>query len=134
VVLDINQSTEIVKKLKLTGTPYKIYKNSAFIKVSGIRGQVKKAINNRPGCFRATFEDKPLMSDIVFLRTWYAVRPKKYCNPVTSLLLSDKQSWQGVRPTAQVRYEAGQAVPHKANSSYKVFTREFIYVYVYVNI
>ncbi|RKP25007.1 hypothetical protein SYNPS1DRAFT_33075 [Syncephalis pseudoplumigaleata] len=145
VVLDINQSTEIVKKLKLTGTPYKIYKNSAFIKgmfnsplevtkfegaqirtVSGIRGQIKKAINNKPGCFRATFEDKPLMSDIVFLRTWYGVRPKKYCNPVTSLLLADKQSWQGVRPTAQVRYEAGQAVPHKADSSYKPKERDIV--------
>jgi len=53
-----------VKKLKLTGEPYKIFKNTAFIKnmfnsalevskfegasiktVSGIRGQVKKAIH-----------------------------------------------------------------------------------------
>ena len=62
-MLDINQSTEVVKKLKLTGTPYKVFKNTAFIKdmfstalevakfegasirtVSGIRGQVKKAL------------------------------------------------------------------------------------------
>jgi ribosome biogenesis protein BMS1 len=138
-VLDINQSTEIVKKLKLTGVPYKIYKNTAFIKdmfnsvlevtkfegaqirtVSGIRGQIKKAITNKPGYFRATFEDKILMSDIVFLRTWYTVKPKKFCTSVTSLLLSNKKSWQGVRPIAQVRYEAGQAVPKKPGSSYRV--------------
>ena len=63
IILDINHSVEIVKKLKLTGTPYKIFKNTAFIKdmftsalevakfegaairtVSGIRGQVKKPL------------------------------------------------------------------------------------------
>ena len=34
--------------------------------VSKLRGQVKKAIG-KDGCFRATFEDKLLLSDIVFL-------------------------------------------------------------------
>lgn len=32
VVLDIDRSAKIVKKLKLTGLPYKIFKNTAFIK------------------------------------------------------------------------------------------------------
>ena len=74
--LEVNQNFEIVKKLKLTGTPFKIFKNTAFIKdmfhsemevakftgaklrtVSGIRGAVKRSIKEGgPGCYRASFE------------------------------------------------------------------------------
>ncbi|KAK0544480.1 Glycoside hydrolase 2 (Mannanase, beta-galactosidase) [Tilletia horrida] len=113
----------IVKKLKLTGYPTKVFKNTAFIRgmfnsalevakfegahlktVSGIRGQVKRALAKPEGNFRATFEDKILMSDIVFLRAWYAIEPRKFYNPVCSLLLSpESRQWQGMRLTGAVR-------------------------------
>ncbi|BGP21794.1 Glycoside hydrolase 2 (Mannanase, beta-galactosidase) [Rhodotorula toruloides] len=143
VVTDINGTTEIVKKLKLTGTPYKIFKNTAFIKdmftssleiakfegayirtVSGIRGQVKKALAKPEGCFRAAFEDKVLMSDIVFLRAWYQVKPRQFYNPVGNLLLRDKSAWQGMRLTGEVRRAEGVKTPQDVNSLYKPVVRE----------
>ncbi|KAG0006532.1 Glycoside hydrolase 2 (Mannanase, beta-galactosidase) [Modicella reniformis] len=142
VVLDIDHSVEIVKKLKLTGHPYKIHKNTAFIKdmftsalevakfeganirtVSGIRGQVKKALQKPDGHFRATFEDKVLMSDIIFLRAWYSIKPKKYCNPVTSLLLAKKKEWKGMRLTGQVRHDLQMQTPQDHDSLYRPVER-----------
>jgi ribosome biogenesis protein BMS1 len=139
VVTDINGTTQIVKKLKLTGHPYKIFKNTAFIKdmfntsleiakfegaylrtVSGIRGQVKKALAKPEGSFRAAFEDKVLMSDIVFLRAWYQIKPRQYYNPVASLLLRDKTTWKGMRLTGEVRRDEGMKTPGDVNSLYKV--------------
>lgn len=146
VVLNVDQSTEIVKKLKLTGTPYKIWKNTTFIKdmfttalevakfegaairtVSGIRGQIKRALAKPDGHFRATFEDKILMSDIVFLRAWYPVKPRKFYNPVTNLLLEgkagDEKVWQGMRLTGEVRRDMGVATPSVPNSTYRKIER-----------
>lgn len=142
VVLDIDRSTKIVKKLKLTGVPFKIFKNTAFIRdmftsalevakfegasirtVSGIRGQVKKALNKPEGAFRATFEDKVLMSDIIFLRAWYSIQPRRFYNPVTSLLLSDKSRWSGMRLTGQIRRDEGLKTPLVTNSTYKPIER-----------
>ncbi|EDR13155.1 uncharacterized protein LACBIDRAFT_245157 [Laccaria bicolor S238N-H82] len=142
VVLDIDRSVKIVKKLKLTGVPYKIFKNTAFVRdmfssalevakfeganirtVSGIRGQVKKALPKPDGAFRATFEDKVLMSDIIFLRAWYSIQPRKFYNPVTSLLLSNKADWTGMRLTGQVRRDEGIKTPLNVNSTYKRIER-----------
>ncbi|WFD34109.1 Glycoside hydrolase 2 (Mannanase, beta-galactosidase) [Malassezia cuniculi] len=138
-------SHRIVKKLKLTGTPAKVFKNTAFIKdmfssalevakfegaqlktVSGIRGQVKKALASPPGQFRAAFEDKILMSDIVFLRAWYSILPRRFYNPVLSLLQPSgdgDRTWKGMRLTGTVRREENIKTPLRVNSTYKPVER-----------
>ncbi|XP_039337571.1 ribosome biogenesis protein BMS1 homolog isoform X2 [Mauremys reevesii] len=145
VVLDLDKSITVVKKLKLTGFPFKIYKNTSFIKgmfnsplevakfegaairtVSGIRGQIKKALRKPEGAFRATFEDKLLMSDIVFMRTWYPVSIPAFYNPVTSLLkpAGEKDTWTGMKTTGQLRHELGIRLKQKKDSLYKPIVRE----------
>lgn len=143
VVEDLNSSVEIVKKLKLVGHPYKIFRNTAFVKdmfsnslevakfegaairtVSGIRGEIKRALSKPDGYFRATFEDKVLMSDTIFLKTWYPVKVKKFYNPVTSLLLSKHNEWKGMRLTGQVRAENNIPTPIEKDSTYKKIERE----------
>jgi ribosome biogenesis protein BMS1 len=145
VVLELDQSFSIVKKLKLTGAPYKIMKNTAFIKgmfssalevakfegaairtVSGIRGAIKKACAQPAGAYRATFEDKILMSDIVFLRTWFGVKVEKYYNPITSLLSrGDKGArWRGMKTVRELREERNIPVPNNSDSHYRPIARE----------
>ncbi|RMZ90404.1 hypothetical protein DV736_g2363, partial [Chaetothyriales sp. CBS 134916] len=150
VVLNVDETTEIVKKLKMTGTPYKIFRNTAFIRdmfnssieiakfegasirtVSGIRGQIKRALSKPEGHFRATFEDKILMSDLVFLRAWYPVQPHRFYNPVTNLLdapavnaaavsqgRDEIQEWQAMRLTGAVRASLGLPTPQQKDSAY----------------
>lgn len=137
-VMSVDESTEIVKKLKLTGTPAKIYKNTAFIKdmfnsalevakfegasiktVSGIRGQIKRALSRPEGHFRATFEDKILLSDIVFLRAWYPVKPRRFYNPASNLV-----GWQPMRLTGEVRRANNVPTPQPKNSQYRPVERQ----------
>ncbi|XP_062298363.1 ribosome biogenesis protein BMS1 homolog isoform X2 [Scomber scombrus] len=144
VVLDLDKSVTIVKKLKLIGYPYKIFKNTSFIKgmfntmlevakfegasvrtVSGVRGQIKKALSTPTGAYRATFEDRLLMSDIVFLRSWYPLTVPQFYNPVTSLLLpvGQKDGWEGMRTLGQIKHDLGIRNKPNADSLYKPVVR-----------
>jgi ribosome biogenesis protein BMS1 len=144
VVLELDASFPVVKKLKLVGTPAKIYRNTAFISgmfnsdlevsrfegasiktVSGIRGQVKKAIREgQPGSFRATFEDKILRSDIVFCRTWMPVQIKEYYNPVTNhLTINSSDGWRGMKPKALLQLETNTPIEVNPDSIYKPIER-----------
>lgn len=144
-VNEINKSTHIVKKLKLVGTPLKIYKKTAFIKdmftstlevakfegarvktVSGIRGQIKKALNKPEGAFRATFEDKILMSDLIFCRTWFKVDVTKFYAPVVNMLLpvGAKNAWQGMKTKGQLKREKNIQNPANNDSLYTEVNRQ----------
>ena len=140
-VIEVNQSFDIVKKLKLIGEPEEIYKKTANIKnmfnsnlevaryigakiqtVSGIRGIIKKQINTKPeGRFRATFEDKILKSDIVFLKSWAPVELNKFYNPIIEY--GDKKQ-KMLRTMSQLRKDYGIKLEQKPDSEYKDIERE----------
>lgn len=144
-IVELDKSTHVVKKLKLTGVPMKIYRKTAFIKdmfnsalevakfegariktVSGIRGQIKRAVAKPEGCFRATFEDKIMLSDIIFCRTWYKVDVPRFYNPVTSLLLpsAEKNQWRGMRTTGQLKRERNIHAMANKDSMYTPIKRD----------
>ena len=146
----MNKSTQIVKKLKLIGTPLKIFRKTAFIQgmfstaleaskfegasiksVSGIRGQIKKALRNTSvpaGSVRATFEDKILASDTIFLKSWFAVEVPKFYLPITNLLTANRNEsslpgefkWEGLKNLAQLKIENNIKVTPNENSLYRV--------------
>ncbi|SCM03752.1 asparagine and aspartate rich protein 2, putative [Plasmodium chabaudi adami] len=98
IILETNNNINIMKKLKLIGEPYKIFKNTAFIKnmfnsdlevckfincpvitPSGIKGLIKNKLNDK-GDFRCTFSDQIKKSDLVILKLYVNVSIKKYYN------------------------------------------------------
>ncbi|KAH8268743.1 hypothetical protein KR018_000570 [Drosophila ironensis] len=144
-VTELDKSSQIMKKLKLVGHPFKIYKKTAFIKdmfntslevakfegakiktVSGIRGQIKKAHHTPEGSYRATFEDKILLSDIVFCRTWFRVEVPRFYAPVTSLLLplEQKSHWQGMKTLGQLKRERSVQNAAEPDSMYTTIVRK----------
>ncbi|KAE9556697.1 hypothetical protein FO519_000103 [Halicephalobus sp. NKZ332] len=145
-VMAMDKSIQVVKKLKLVGTPYEIYKNTAFIKgmfnsalevarfegsavrtVSGIRGFIKKAVNQHPGGFRASFEDKIKSSDIVFLRSWVQVPLPKFYAAVTDKLIDSSVRWGGMKTVGRLRHELGVKPEDNPDSHYReIARREFV--------
>ncbi|KNC52613.1 uncharacterized protein AMSG_08477 [Thecamonas trahens ATCC 50062] len=144
-LLEMNETFTIQKKIKLVGEPMQISKHTAFVKgmfsspveaaryerasvktVSGIRGAIKRATTSGafpPGTVRVTFEDRPRMSDIVFLRAWVPVYPDKVHFPVTNLLEPSTSEWVGAKTVGRLRFERGLLAPHSGDSSYTTIKR-----------
>ncbi|BFU20078.1 ribosome biogenesis protein bms1, putative [Entamoeba histolytica HM-1:IMSS-B] len=132
-ISNVDKACEIYKKLKLVGQPKEIKKNTSFIKgmfnsrievskfigaklqtVSGIRGQIKKAVPKDPGVFRATFESKLVPSDIVFLKGWIPVKINKFYNPMTDLT---GYEWDRMRLSRELRKDHNLELPKTKDSS-----------------
>ena len=94
--------------------------------VSGIRGQIKKAERDPPGGFRATFEDKIKISDIVFCRTWFKVDIPKFYTPVTNMLLpiDAKSEWSGMKTLGQLKREKEIKADVDEDHLYKPIVRQ----------
>ncbi|ODM93201.1 Ribosome biogenesis protein bms1 [Orchesella cincta] len=139
-ILDMDKSAELVKKLKLVGNPSQVFKKSAFVQgmfnsrlevakfigakiktVSGIRGVVKRPLQAPPGAFRATFEDKILMSDIVFCRTWVNVDIPKFFLNIANYV-DDKPRL--LKTVGQLKREAGVQVAPNPDNLYTGVERE----------
>ncbi len=65
----------------------------------------------KDGAFRATFEDKPLLSDIVFLRAWIAVDLPRFYNPVTNLLAPPITVSRAPKPGKVISFVAATRTP-----------------------
>ena len=98
--------------------------------VSGVRGQIKKALSttSQPnGSIRVTFEDKILMSDIVFLRSWYPVDVPRFYAPITNLLTSlfdENKKFKGLKTLGELKKENGIMMNPSENSLYRPIVRE----------
>jgi hypothetical protein len=91
------------------------------------RDMLKRKGESTEGIARCTFEDRILMSDVVFLRAWVNVDVPTYCNLVTTALQPREQTWQGMRTTAELRRAHNIPIPHNKDSVYKVVSFYLFY-------
>ncbi|CAA6667167.1 unnamed protein product [Spirodela intermedia] len=146
VVLEFNHAifkkTAFIKGMFNSDLEIAKFEGAAVRTVSGIRGEIKKVTKISQSCkgrawqqrkhpelegakegiVRCTFEDRILMSDIVFLRAWGAVDVPRFFNPVATALQPRNQVWSGMRTVAELRRENNLPIPYNKDSVYKVLS------------
>lgn len=80
----------------------------------------KKGGLPKEGIARCTFEDRILMSDIVFLRAWTQVEVPCFYNPLTTALQRRDRPWEGMKTVAELRRDQNLPTPVNKDSLYKV--------------
>lgn len=138
--LKVHRNTAFIKGMFNSELEASKYLGASLRTVSGIRGTVKKTISIAqqrgstdrdiakapPGTFRAGFEDKILLSDIVFLRAWVPVEAPKFFSMASTLLDkktgSNVETWR-MRTVREIREAKQLSIPLNKDSLYTPIER-----------